>query len=110
MALRRQNAVSYKRNQNITPYTSVNKIGPFSQTLLIALFVAILGMIYLMQASRTTSFDYEALAIDQQIAELTAEKTDLEVEQARLTSLRTIESSEVAKAMVKPAATNYVSN
>ncbi len=110
MALRRQNASSYKRNQNITPYVSVNKIGPFSQTLMIALMVAVLGMIYLTQATRTTSFDYDALAIDQEIAELSAKKTDLEIEQARLTSLKTIETSEVAQAMVQPSAVGYVSN
>ena len=58
-----------------------------THTVLVALMITVLGLIYLTQATKATSYDYEAQEIDAQIAELETEKTDLEVENARLTAL-----------------------
>lgn len=97
---------SWSRNQNTVAYTSNVKLGPVMHTVLIALMITVLGLIYLTQATRTTTYDYEAQKIDSKIAELTTQKTDLEVENARLTSLETVKNSSVAREMTKPAATD----
>jgi hypothetical protein len=68
----------------------------------------VLGLIYLTQATRATGYDYEAQKIDTKIADLTSQKTDLEVENARLTALETVRNSTVAREMTSPAATDYV--
>jgi hypothetical protein len=70
--------------------------------------ITVLGLIYLTQATRATGYDYEAQKIDSKIADLTTEKTDLEVENARLTALDTVQNSSVAREMTKPAQTDYV--
>lgn len=105
-ASRRSGAMS--RNQNTVAFTSSVKLGPVTHTVLVALMITVLGLIYLTQATRTTGYDYEAQKIDSKIAELTNQKTDLEVENARLTALETVQNSNVAKEMTKPASTNYV--
>jgi glycine/serine hydroxymethyltransferase len=71
--------------------------------------ITVLGLIYLTQATRATGYDYEAQKIDSKIAELTTKKTDLEVENARLTALENVSNSSVARQMTTPAETHYAS-
>ncbi len=104
---RRQN---WSRNQNTVAFASSVKLGPVTHTVLIALMITVLGLIYLTQATKATSYDYEARTIETKIAELSEEKTDLEVENARLTALSNIRDSSVAKAMTEPEAPAYVGN
>jgi cell division protein FtsL len=99
----------WNRNQNTTRFASNVKLGPVTHTVLVALMITVLGLIYLTQATQATSYDYEAQAIDSKIAELTTQKTDLEVENARLTALNSVSNSSVAREMTKPASTDYVS-
>ena len=97
-----------RRNQNTVAFTSAVKLGPVTHTVLVALMITVLGLIYLTQATRATSYDYEAQKIDEQIADLASQKTDLEVENARLTALETIRNSDVAKSMTTATDTKYV--
>jgi hypothetical protein len=69
--------------------------------------ITVLGLIYLTQATRATSYDYEAQKVDSQIADLTTKKADLEVENARLTALETVKNSSVAREMTAPASSEY---
>lgn len=100
---------NWNRNQNTVAFASNIKLGPVTHTVLVALMITVLGLIYLTQATRATSYDYEAQKIDSKIADLTTQKTDLEVENARLTALESVQSSSVAKEMTTPAQTDYVS-
>lgn len=99
---------NWNRNQNTTRFTSSVKLGPVTHTVLVALMVTVLGLIYLTQATRATSYDYQAQAIEDKIASLTSEKTDLKVENARLTALESVRSSSVAKEMSTPDSTTYL--
>lgn len=99
---------NWSRNQNTTRYVSAVKLGPVAHTVLVALLITVLGLIYLTQATRATSYDYEAQKIDSKIAELNTQKSDLEIENARLTSLETVKNSSVAKEMSPPSNTQYV--
>lgn len=101
-------ANNWNRNQNTVAFVSAVKLGPIAHTVLIALMITVLGLIYLTQATRATSYDYEAQRIDSQIADLTTKKGDLEVENARLTALESVKNSNVAKAMTTPSGTEYV--
>ena len=100
-------AGGWNRNQNTARFVSSVRLGPVAHTVLVALMITVLGLVYLTQATRATSFDYEAQKIDTQIAELSTKKSDLEVENARLTALENIQNSNVAKAMTTPASTDY---
>lgn len=105
-ASRRQQ--NWSRNQNTTRFVSSVKLGPVAHTILVALMITVLGLIYLTQATRATGYDYESQRIDSQIAELNEERADLEIENARLTALETIKNSSVAREMTAPASTEYV--
>jgi cell division protein FtsL len=99
---------NWSRNQNTVAFISSVKLGPVAHTVLVALMITVLGLIYLTQATRATSYDYEAQKIDSQIADLSTKKSDLQVENARLTALETVKNSSVAREMTTPAATDYV--
>ncbi len=99
---------NWSRNQNTTRYTSAVRLGPVTHTILVALMVAVLGLIYLTQATQATGYDYAAQEIDAQISELNEQKSELEIENARLTALETIKKSSVAQEMTQPTDTRYV--
>lgn len=99
---------NWSRNQNTVAYVSAIKLGPVFHTIIIALMITALGLIYLTQATRTTGYDYDMRKIDDQIAELNIQKGDLEIENARLTALETVKNSSVATTMTKPVTTSYV--
>lgn len=103
-ARRQQN---WGRNQNTTRYVSSVKLGPVAHTVLVALMITVLGLIYLTQATRATSYDYEIDRIDSRISELAVEKENLEIENARLTSLNTVKNSTVAAEMTTPTHVSY---
>lgn len=98
---------SWNRNQNTTGYRSSVKLGPVTHTVLVALMVTVLGLIYLTQATHATTYSYETQSIESKIADLNNEKTDLQVENARLTALASVQNSNVASTMTTPAQTNY---
>ncbi len=105
---RRIQGNNWNRNQNTTRFTSSVKLGPVTHTVLIALMITVLGLIYLTQATKATSYDYQAQDIDQKIAALSSQKTDLEVENARLTALEAVQNSSVAKEMKTADSTEYL--
>lgn len=77
---------------------------------MIGLMVSVLGLIYLMQATRVTGYDYQLSQVDGQIAELNARKSDLEIEKARLASIQTLTNSTVAQNMVPAGDVEYIKN
>lgn len=102
-----RNQGGWNRNQNHARYKSSVKLGPVTHTVLIALMITVLGLIYLTQAASATGYDYEIQKVDSKIAELSGEKADLEVENARLTALENVKNSSVARQMTQPSETNY---
>ncbi len=95
----------WRRNQNTVKYQREHgsKFGPVTHTIFLAVTVMVLGLIYLTQAAKITSYDYQAQEIDEEIAILESKKQDLEIENARLTALSQVANSEVAREMTQPA-------
>jgi hypothetical protein len=71
--------------------------------------IAVLGLIYLTQATRVSGYDYAANSISDKITSLTQQKNNLEVENARLTALQSVKNSSVAKSMSTPTDVQRVS-
>ena len=94
-------------NQNLVEYRSNVKLGPTANVVVIVLLIALLGVLYLTQLSKTGSYSYEQNKINQRKSDLVAEQDNLKVENARLQSLANIKNSTVAKAMTAPATTDY---
>ena len=79
-----------------------------SHTVLVAMMVAMLGIIYLTQVTKTSSYGYAIENLNNQKTELVAKKSELQVESARLKSLQKIQSSEVAANLTQPSSTDYI--
>ncbi len=98
---------NWGRNQNTTRYVSPVKLGPVAHTVLVALMITVLGLIYLTQATKATAYSYDIDRVDRKISELAVKKDDLEIENARLTSLSSVKNSTVAREMTTPSNVTY---
>ena len=99
---------NWGRNQNTGAFASAVKLGPVTHTVLVALMITVLGLIYLTQATRASGYDYTASEITDKISALNEQTKDLEVENARLTALQTVKNSSVAKNMTTPTDVQHV--
>jgi anthranilate phosphoribosyltransferase len=78
-----------------------------SQGVILGILVLVIGLIYVTQGTKATSYDYELSNVDGKIAELEAEIEDLQLERARLTSIASMETNEVAATMVDGVVSGY---
>ena len=101
-------AGAWGRNQNLTAFSSGTRLGPIANVVLIVLLIAFLGLLYLTQLTKTSTFGYEINNINVEKSQLAAEQDDLKIENARLQSLTRIQDSSVAAAMTTPVDTSYV--
>lgn len=100
----------WRRNQNTTRFAPTATLGPVTHTVLIALMIAILGLIYLTQVTKTSLYGYQLDDKQTKLDGLLAEKQNLEVENARLQALERVKNSSVAANMEAPASTDYAAN
>ena|SRR5690606_32779379 len=98
---------SWRRNQNTAKFTPAVQLGPISHTVLVALMVTVLGLIYLTQVTKTSAYGYDINEREEQLSALKVEKEGLENENARLQALNSIATSDVAQAMTEPESTEY---
>lgn len=99
---------NWRRNQNTVRFKPSKKLGPISHTVLVALMLAVLGLIYLTQITKTSTYGYEINDLSNKKEQLLSEQRDLEVETARLQALERVGQSSVAKALESPSQTDYV--
>ncbi len=103
---RRGQAQSWNRNRNTVRHVP-KTLGVLSQLAILGVLVLIVGLIYVTQGTRATSYDYELSEIDAKISELEAKKDDLALEKARLTSIASAENSKVAVSMENATPAGY---
>lgn len=97
----------WRRNQNIVSFAPTQNLGPITHTIVIALMVAILGLIYLTQVTKTSGYGYDINTLEQKLETLSLEKEELVNQNARLSALKNVESSNVAKSLAEPKTTEY---
>jgi hypothetical protein len=105
-----QDQQRWRRNQNTVGFVPAAKLGPIAHTVLVALMIAVLGIIYLTQITKTSTYGYQLEDLDSKRAELVSQKSDLEVENARLQALERVQGSSVAQTMTEPASVEYARN
>lgn len=98
---------SWRRNQNTVRFKPSKRLGPVSHTVLVALMLAVLGLIYLTQITKTSTYGYEINDLNNQKEQLLSEQRDLEVETARLQALERVSQSGVAAQLGSPAQTDF---
>lgn len=107
---RRDPTTKWQRNQNTVAYAAPARMGPITHTVVVALMVAVLGLVYLSQVTKSSTFGYTLQQQNDTLASLAAEQQDLEIENARLQALNTVKDSSVAKAMTTPVSTATATN
>lgn len=100
----------WQRNQNTVVHARAVAMGPITHTIVVALMVAVLGLIYLAQVTKTSTYGYTLQGQSEELASLTAEQQELEIENARLQALNTIKDSTVATNMTTPVSTTSATN
>ena len=102
----RESSSVWVRNRNTVRHTP-KSLGQVTQTVVLAILVLVVGLIYVTQGTKATSYDYELSKVENEIQEYQAKKEDLAVERARLTSIAQTKESEVAAAMENATVTGY---
>jgi hypothetical protein len=97
----------WRRNQNTVKFKQDRKLGPVAHAVLVAVMLAVLGLIYLTQITKTSAYGYQINDLNTQKEQLVSEQRDLEVEAARLQALEKVQQSSVARALETPRETSY---
>jgi hypothetical protein len=108
LSINRPDSRIMRRNQNTVKFQLGNRLGPISHTIIIAIMLAILGLLYLTQITKTSAYGYQINDLKVKQDDLISQKRDLEVENARLQALERVKQSDVAKAMTTPKSTEHV--
>lgn len=95
----------WRRNQNTVKFNGRLSLGPVAHTVLVAIMLVILGLIYLTQVNKTGAYSYELDNLRKEQDSLVSQQQDLQVENARLQALERIKSSSVAQTMTPAAET-----
>jgi len=97
----------WRRNQNTVRHRIEKRgLGPVAHVVLIALMLCVLGLIYLTQITKTSTYGYEIQKLETQKTQLAEQKQVLEVEAARLQAMDSVKKGSVG--MAQPASTDYV--
>lgn len=94
------------RNQNAVKYKNVSRgFGPISNTIVLIVLICILGLLYLTQLTKTSTFGYKISDLRDEAASLKSEHDELEVASARLQSLDRAQDNPVSNnlAAVEPS-------
>jgi hypothetical protein len=93
-----------RRNQNSVAFIKKGKaLGPISNTVVLIILGCLIGLLYLTQVTRTNSFGYEINKLKEEQSQLKGQKTDLEINAARLQSFDRVASNPDAKNLVSVA-------
>lgn len=85
-------------------------LGSISQIVMISMIAVGIGLLYVSEGTKATSFDYEISAIESEISDMSARRDDLAVEKARLVSVAAAKNSTVAAAMEDATVTGYAAD
>ena len=85
------------RNRNSVSHRSSVSLGPISNMLVVGLILTAMGLLYLVQITKTSVYGFEVNELKQTQTELSQENQSLRVEAARLQSLQRIENSELVR-------------
>ncbi|MBQ6486360.1 hypothetical protein IJI76_01355 [Candidatus Saccharibacteria bacterium] len=90
---------NFSRNRNTVRISGNGHIGRLALIGTFFMLLLNLGLIYVDQSAKATSYDYQLSGLEAEIDDLEAKKEDLAVERARLTSIANSNNSTVAAAM-----------
>lgn len=95
----RRAGISPRRNRNLAGHRAGSSLGPVSTTLLLAVIIGVLALLYLTQITKTSVYGFQVSNLSEQRKELIEKQQSLQVEAARLRSIANIEQREVVGAL-----------
>lgn len=102
-------ARNMRRGQNSVRFDATKPgLGPVSHTIILAMILAFIGLLYLTQITKTSSYGYQVSELDNRKQELIEENEALTVESARLQAIERVKNSDVAKNLGNPSSTDFV--
>jgi len=99
--------LAVRRNQNLYRNKAELKLGPVSSGFVIIAIIAVLALLYLNAITKTSVFGYQVQQLQQQHNQAVSAKEELEVEAARLTSIREVQNSKRVQGMVPTTTVTY---
>ena len=94
-------AATWARNRNAVRHNPKLVLGPFHHTVVVALVVLFIGLLFLTQSAKVTNYDVDIARVDTEISNLEAQRDALAVENAKITAAAADEErNEVAAIMV----------
>lgn len=92
------------RNQNTTSFREKSKaIGPVSNTIMLIVFICLVGLLYLTQVTKTNAYSYKINDLKEQQSSLQEKHDQLAIDAARLQAQERVKNSSVAKNLVTVA-------
>lgn len=79
--------MAFRKNQNIVRNKIKIQSGPVSATLMLIGLVVLLGLMYLNQVTKTSTFNYKISNLEKKQSELQVTKDNLSIDAARLRSI-----------------------
>ncbi len=102
-------ARSMRRGQNNVRFEGAKpSLGPISHTIILALILAMIGLLYLTQITKTSSYGYQVNELSEKKQQLIDENEALAVEAARLQAINRVKNSDVAKQLSNPEQVDFV--
>lgn len=99
--------MAMRRNQNLYRSKAELKLGPISSGAVIVAIIAVLALLYLNAITKTSVFGYKVNQLQTQRSAAIADRQELEVEAARLTSIKQIQSSKNVQGLVATSQVTY---
>ncbi len=100
--------MSFARNSNAVRHEPRATLGPVSHTITVMLLVLVVGLIYVTQGTKATSYDYELSDVNDEISSLEAELGSLAAENARMTATAASDTNSAAMTMVEAKTAGFV--
>jgi len=96
-----------RRNQNLYRQPANVVLGPTSATFVVIALISVLALLYLHQITKTGALGYKVTDLTAQRDQVLAQKQELSVEAARLSSIAATKNSPVVAGMVPTGQVSY---
>jgi hypothetical protein len=96
-----------RRNQNLYRQPASIVLGPTSATFVVIALVSVLALLYLHQITKTGALGIQVSELTTKYNTVSAQKQELSVEAARLSSIQATKSSSVVAGMVPSGQVSY---
>ena len=97
-----------RRNRNLSAHAATASMGPITTSLLLAVIIGVLALLYLTQITKTSVYGYQVNNLSSQHDELVARGQELQVEAARLQSIANISDRRVVGSLSPETSPQFV--